>query len=87
MNEPIALTDRQLEALTAIVNHVADVGFAPTVRELGAALGLKSTLAVTEMLDRLELAGWIARPRSPKGRASSRGIKVLHAPPAPARAA
>lgn len=87
MSEPLTLTARQAVALNAIVKHIADNGFAPTVRELGAALGLTSTQAVTEMLDRLEVAGWISRPRSPNGHASSRGIKVLHAPPAPARAA
>lgn len=57
--------DRVLEF---IVEHVSEKGFPPTIREIGAAVGISSESAVVYQLTRLEDQGRISRvariPRS-----------------------
>jgi repressor LexA len=65
------LTARQREVLEFIVNHIAERGFPPSIREIGAALGISSLRGVTVHLDALERKGWINRENA------SRGIQVL----------
>ncbi|WP_327239681.1 MarR family transcriptional regulator [Streptomyces sp. NBC_01318] len=57
------LTDRQRRILAAIRDHIAETGEAPTVREIGAAVGLSSSSSVLYQLRRLEQAGVLARER------------------------
>lgn len=71
------LTARQREALNFIINHIAQRGFPPSIREIGAALDISSLRGVTVHLDALERKGWIKRE------SASRGIHVLA--PIPAR--
>ncbi len=53
------------------MNFSAERGFPPSIREIGAALGISSLRGVTVHLDALERKGWIERERT------SRGIHVL----------
>lgn len=71
-----ALTHRQREAMLAIVDHAERHGYPPTIREIGAALGVTSNSVVC-LLKPLEAKGAIAIDR---GRA--RGIRVLAPVPA-----
>jgi repressor LexA len=62
------LTARQAEILNVIEAAMADQGYAPTMREIGAAVGLTSTASVKYQLEILEQKGFIRRDES-KGRA------------------
>lgn len=55
------LTPRQRDALDAILVHLDQHGYAPSIRELRDALGLKSTNRVFELLTGLEEKGRIRR--------------------------
>jgi repressor LexA len=55
------LTQKQMEVLDAIRRHKALTGQAPTVRELGAAVNLRSSCSVQKHLDALEMHGSIKR--------------------------
>lgn len=54
---------RQQQALDFIRSYVAEHGSSPTVREIGRALGVKSTNAVDDLLCALERKGYIVRRR------------------------
>lgn len=62
------LTTRQVQILEAIAKHISEEGFAPSVREIGKAAGLKSPSSVSHHLTRLEHMGFI-RTSANKGRA------------------
>ena len=49
-----ALTERQHLVLDAIRKHIAEQGFAPSFREIGEAVGLKSPSSVKHQLHALE---------------------------------
>lgn len=51
--------------LEYIDQHVAKHGYAPTVREIGAAVGITSTSTVQHHLNALERAGEIERGHDP----------------------
>lgn len=57
-----ALTPRQRDILAALEEGVARTGYAPSVRELCDALGLRSTATVHQHLHQLERRGYIRRP-------------------------
>jgi len=64
------LTPRQQLALTLICRSVTDRGYPPTVRELGAELGMTSSTSVLFVLRRLQAKGYLDRdpgvgPRHP----------------------
>ena len=63
-----ALTSRQRDILDAIRDHVTERGFAPSFREIGEAVGLKSPSSVKHQLQALEHKGFI-RISANKGRA------------------
>jgi repressor LexA len=66
------LTKRQREILEYIRDHVRNRGYPPSVREIGAAVGLSSSSTVHGHLSRLEDKGYIRRdPTKP------RAIEVL----------
>ena len=56
------LTPRQRDILAALEEGIARTGYAPTVRELCTALGLRSTATVHQHLHQLERRGYIRRP-------------------------
>lgn len=75
------LTDRQREVLAHIRAALERTGRPPTLRELGARLGIRSTNGVRDHLEALVAKGYLARdPRS------ARGLRLLRAAPAPTAA-
>lgn len=61
------LPPRQQEILEFIARHVRARGYPPSVREIGKAVGLKSSATVHGYLNRLERAGFIRRdPTKPR---------------------
>ena len=66
------LTTREKSILEFIRQKIWDSGFPPTVREIGEAVGLRSTSTVHNYLKRLELKGAIR-----KNPDSSRAIEVV----------
>lgn len=70
-----ALTARQQEILSFIEAHIAAIGWAPTVREIGTAFGIRSTNGVADHLRRLQRKGRLyIEPEK------SRAMRVLPAP-------
>ena len=55
------LNDRERALLEYIRRVMLEKGYAPSVRDIGAALGLKSTSTVQMYLDRLSAYGYIRR--------------------------
>lgn len=55
------ISGRQLDILAAIVRLKAERGYAPSMREIGDAVGLTSSASVSYQLDQLESAGFISR--------------------------
>ena len=60
-NEPQPLTDRQREILDYIERTVAERGYPPSVREIGAAVGLTSPSTVHTHLATLQRLGYLRR--------------------------
>jgi repressor LexA len=56
------LTDRQRSVLEAILDEVGASGTTPTIRELGARLGIRSTNGVADHLRALQRKGWLRAP-------------------------
>lgn len=72
---PLPLTDRQKQALQFIITTARERGRPPTIREMGRALGIRSTNGVRYLLDVLAQKGYIRRhPRL------SRGIELIGGP-------
>ncbi|MFI2764877.1 hypothetical protein ACH5A3_39610 [Streptomyces echinatus] len=65
------LTDTQERVLRCIRQAIADRGEAPTVAEIGEAVGMRSRSSVHYQLVELEAKGAIARERR-----RSRGIRL-----------
>ena len=55
------LTNRQGEVLKVIAKHIEEVGYPPTIRELGDALGISSTNGVNDHLKALVKKGYLSR--------------------------
>lgn len=55
------LTDRQRRILAFIRLAIADTGTGPSIRQIGAEVGLSSSSSVAYQLGLLEERGWIAR--------------------------
>ncbi len=72
MTEP--LTPRQQEVLDFLVEHVNSKGYPPTVREIGAYLGISGPKGAKKFLDILERKGYIRRVSR-----SSRAIEIVRA--------
>ncbi len=70
MTEP--LTPRQQKVLDFLIKHVSSRGYPPTVREIGAHLGISGPKGAKKFLDILERKGYIRRLSG-----SSRAIEVL----------
>ena len=78
---PTTPTERQRAILACIVRRcMASGGIPPTFREVGQAVGLRSTSVVRYHLRRLQELGAI---RMPQASGSSRGIEVIGATWAP----
>jgi repressor LexA len=70
------LSKRQQQVLSFIRSFMTEQGYPPTLREIGAALGIRSTNAVNDHLKALERKEAIVRDRS-----RSRGINVVSVEP------
>ena len=68
------LSDRQRNMLEFLGEYIAENGYPPSIREIGAATGTSSTSVVTYNLKRLEERGYISRDRE-----VSRGLKLTSA--------
>lgn len=68
----MTLTKRQQDVLDFIKKEIRTKGYPPSVREIGAALGLSSSSTVHGHLEKLEKKGYIRRDPS-----KSRTIEVL----------
>lgn len=55
------LTLRQKEVLEIVSRHIEEYGYPPTLREIGAKLGVSGTLGVLKHLDALERKGYLRR--------------------------
>jgi len=69
------LTGRQQDVLRFIQSQITQIGYPPTIREIGKELGLKSTNGVNDHLKALERKGFIAREVN-----KSRSLRILHGP-------
>ena len=65
------LTLRQRQLLTFIEEHLREVGYPPTIREMADHMGIRSTNGVSDHLKALERKGYIAREKNAKSRALS----------------
>lgn len=66
------LTEKEAQILNVIVDYIKENGYAPSVREIGKLVGLKSTSTVHEYLKRLQEKGYIERKEN-----FPRTLKVL----------
>lgn len=57
----VALTHRQQLALDLVRKSIAERGYPPTLREIGEAMGIRSTNGVNDHLHALERKGYISR--------------------------
>lgn len=66
--QEIEMTGRRSAILTMVRTFIAEHDYSPTIREVGAAVGLVSVSSVKHQLNQLAEAGYItfaaARPRS-----------------------
>ncbi|MCI0435560.1 MAG: tRNA adenosine(34) deaminase TadA [Gemmatimonadetes bacterium] len=69
---PQPLRPREQRLIDYLVAFVRENGFQPSIREMGEALGLRSTRSVYAVLATLEKKGWIERDR-----ARSRAVRLL----------
>ncbi|WP_433794879.1 transcriptional repressor LexA [Actinoplanes sp. CA-252034] len=72
------LTGRQLRILAVIEEWIRERGYPPTVREIGAAVGLVSPSSVSYQLGVLEKHGLIRRQPN-----NSRAVELCKPPPGP----
>jgi repressor LexA len=56
-----SLTERQEQILNVIRDFIADQGYPPSIRELGAIVGIRSTNGVSDHLKALERKGYLTR--------------------------
>ncbi len=73
-----ALTRKQLQILDCIAKSIERNGFPPSVREIGASVGLSSPSTVHSHLGALEKAGYIKRS---EGKTRSITLTELALPP------
>lgn len=64
----LALSPRQSDVLEFIRAYRETNGESPTIREIGAHLGIRSTNGVDDHLRKLEAKGYIERPQCQKRR-------------------
>ncbi|MCH5317584.1 MAG: transcriptional repressor LexA [Eubacterium sp.] len=76
------INETQKKVFEYIKQVISERGIAPSVREIGAAVGLKSTSTVQYNLNALEMAGYIIRDPNLKRtiRLAGIGAKTVHVP-------
>ncbi|NLF00474.1 MAG: repressor LexA [Anaerolineales bacterium] len=68
------LSERQRRILEFLGGYIEENGYPPSIREIGAAVGITSTSVVSYHLRRMEESGYISRDRE-----VSRGLKLASA--------
>jgi repressor LexA len=71
----MVLSDRQIRILAFIRSYLGEHNYPPTIREIGAAVGISSTSVVKYNLERLEEKGHIDRRQE-----ISRGLRLRDGP-------
>ncbi len=71
------ISPRLYLTLSAIKQHIAEHGWAPTLRELMAARDISSTSVARYQLERLEELGQIRLGRNDNGQMQPRAIAVV----------
>lgn len=80
------LTQRQRNIVCFCSDHYQCRGYPPTLREIGAAVGLKSTSSVDHQVRQLQRKGYLSRdlgrprttrPRAPAGRSRPRRRRLM----------
>lgn len=71
-----ALTKRQRQILDFITESITDLGYPPTLREIGEKFKIKSTNGVNDHLKALEKKGYLLREDL-----KSRAMRPVHMPP------
>jgi len=71
------LTPRQRQVLDFITDHICEHGFAPSIREICTAMGIKSTNGVSEHIETLCRKGYLLRDAQ---RNLARAIRPKHLP-------
>lgn len=66
---------KQAEILQYVTEFIAENGYSPTVREIGAAVGLRSTASVKYQLDQLQAKGALTVPAGKKRALSTPGAR------------
>ena len=66
------MTEREIQIFQYIVEYMQEHMYAPTIREIGKAVGYKSTSTVASYLERLESKGMIE-----VGQDSPRAIRLV----------
>ncbi len=77
-----ALTKRQEQVLDFIVMRIRDVGYPPTIREIGEHMGIRSTNGVSDHLRALERKGYLTRDQSKSRALRPTSPGAVDAPPA-----
>lgn len=65
------LTEKQYRVLVFIQNHTAEFGYPPTIREIGAHIGVRSLNGVNDHTKSLEKKGYVVRAEM-----KSRGLRL-----------
>ena len=75
------LTARQEAVLQYVVRYIQEIGYPPSIREIGENFGIGSLRGVTVHLDALQRKGYIERANTPRSiRINQPGLKVTMLP-------
>jgi repressor LexA len=78
------LTGRQRDIVCFCTDHIERIGYPPTLREIGAAVGLKSTAGVSYQVKQLQRRGYLSydpgRPRTTTPRTLLRTVAPQASP-------
>lgn len=66
---------KQEEILRYVTDFIGENGYSPTVREIGQAVGLRSTASVKYQLDQLQAKGALSAPAGKKRALSAPGVR------------
>ena len=67
-----SITARQKELLSIIYEYIKNVGYPPTLQEMGERLGVSSNQSVIDLIHKLKIAGLIKKTET-----AARGLTVL----------
>jgi hypothetical protein len=71
----VPITDRQTAILMFVHSYIKEHGYSPSVREMGAGIGVTSMNSVVDHLRALEKKGYVSRPEK-----INRSVRVMALP-------